>query len=229
MQGDDHPARCAQRGDPLHPVGDRVNPVCAAVGSKNLGRGVTASARDGLKPEPAQRSGAVAPGHRLTGRQHRIDQAGRQQRPELPAGPRRSMTSRTRRSAASVNAAAWRIGADMASVAVAAGCSPRAGPPVRARRGRAGACDEGRHRSTVRLAGSYSTTGMTAKAARRGAAASGPILKWHSPTRNGANQQPTQRSGASARWRVADKLRAIIAQMTAARTRARRWPHQRLR
>jgi hypothetical protein len=105
------------------------------------------------------------------------------------AGRRRSMTSSTRRSAASAKIAAWRMGGDMAAAvttAVAAcGCLLPCWRGAHGVRRRNVAWDDCRHWpmfSTFRVGGSYSATGMTAKVSRRGGLTGGLIVNGHSPT-----------------------------------------------
>jgi hypothetical protein len=138
------------------------------------------------------------------------------------AGRRRSMTSSTRRSAASAKIAAWRMGGDMAAAvttAVAAcGCLLPCRRGAHGVRRRNVAWDDCRHWPalwTFRVGGSYSATGMTAKVSRRGGLAGGLIVNGHAPT---------HRSGGESAGEWQTSVVALFGWGSSSHNRARRVP-----
>ena len=117
------------RGQLFHPAGDGVDSVSAAVGAENLGRAIPGCR--GMRPAGCtriRRSTAAASDPRPVSDwptdSTESTRLGASSGRSWAAGRRRSMTSSTRRRAASAKTAAWRIDGDMTSGAVAArGCA----------------------------------------------------------------------------------------------------------
>lgn len=102
VQGDHQPSGFVTGGPLFHPAGDRMDPVPATVGAEDLGGGVRGVGSGRCQPDAAQHGRALlVSGRRAAHREHGVDEAGCQQGRSWPTGRRRSMTSSTRRSAAS--------------------------------------------------------------------------------------------------------------------------------